>query len=130
MTVALLVLKWIAGHWREVTIGAAVVALLWLVDDWRDRGRELTAWRQAAAGVSLERDQWRAAAAECTKATREARNQADAFELRLAAELEREPEFVTEYRDRVRLVESTIQSKECTEALHQAAEVLAGVTPP
>lgn len=130
MTTAALLLRWLVGHWRELTIGAAVVGLLWLFDDWRDRGRELELARQAAAGVRLERDSWRAAAAACSKGTEELRRRADAFELRLRHELEREPDVVTEYRDRLRVVESTIEGDSCAEFVRQAGELLAGVTPP
>jgi hypothetical protein len=124
------ILKWALDHWKELTLGALLVGLLWLVDDWRDRGREVKAWREAAAGVRLERDAWREAASTCTKATRELRKRADAFELRLALELEREPELVTVYRERATALEAVDETQPCTEAVRQVGELLAGVTPP
>lgn len=131
MTAAALV-KWALTYWKELTLGALVVGLFWLVDDWRDRGRELSAWRAAANGAVAEREQWRAAAATCTEATRDLRKRADAYELRVELLLERElePELVTVYRDRVVELEAVDESLPCTEAVRQVGELLVGVPPP
>lgn len=77
-----------------------------------------------------DRDQALAAVAVCNEATEKYKIDAEARVARLVAELQREPEIITKYRDRVEVVERVIRSEDCADALIEVDEVLRGVDPP
>lgn len=82
--------------------------------------------KKAVAGL----DQAQSAVVACDEATRQYKKDANARITQLEEKLQREPEIITRYRDRVEVVERIIQSEDCVTALAEVAEVLEGVDPP
>ena len=99
------------------------------------RGKAKWKTRAEAAENALKRAEagWessRRAVAVCNERTLEFTAEASARQARLEAELDKKPETVTEYVERVKTIENTIVSEDCEDALSQAAEVLNGVEAP
>lgn len=57
-------LGWVVRNWQIVLAAAVVLAVVWLFDDWRDRGRLLDAERAARAGAEAVAGQWQGIAEE------------------------------------------------------------------
>jgi len=53
---------WVVKNWALVLSVVAVLAVVWLFDDWGDRGRLLEAERAARAGAEATANEWRTVA--------------------------------------------------------------------
>ena len=129
------------GPWIAAVVGVvAVVGVPYIMgrshgaEKWEGKFNTAVAERRDATderdAAVRERDQARAAVDACNTATDLYRSEADARIARLNAALAAEPKTITEYRDRIKVVDRIIQSEDCVTAITEVAEVLKGVDPP
>jgi uncharacterized membrane protein YccC len=120
-----IILAAIKQFWKPAVGTVLLIVIVGFVWSWHSRGLKLEAAQSKIDEANKLAQEWRDAADECSKATLalEARN-AD-FEQRLRDALNRQPETVIKYRDRVERVTETVISDDCPTAIAQMAALLA-----
>lgn len=117
---------WVVENWALVLSVVAIAAVVWLYDDWRDRGELLEAERAARAGAEQTANHWKAVAEEQAEGIRKLGEQTADYQALLDDALEVVGTIRTKYvKVPVEVTKVVHEAPDCQTAVVDVGAVLA-----
>jgi len=122
-----LILAFIKHYWKAMALTAILVGVALFVMSWHSRGLRLETALAKVEASDQRAQEWRDTAAECSRKTLDLMAENAEFQAKLTAALNRPPDVVIKYKDKIKVVTETVMSDDCPTAIGQMADVLATV---